>query len=175
MLTNAQKIAESLRLKEEGNAFVQLKEYKKACKTYRRVFAYTNGMVGKGDAFAQYAQSDAILSDTENKQLKDVKLSTYLNLAHCYLKLGELVKAYEAAEEALHIDSNNVKALYRLGSACIGLKRWDKAKESLVQALKLEPDNGAVKAEMNALKTAFGKWTEEQKAKEKALFAGKLL
>jgi tetratricopeptide (TPR) repeat protein len=175
MFTNAAKLAEATRLKEEGNALVQQKEFRKACKSYRRVFAYANGLVGKDGSMAQYAKDNDLLSATEEKQLNDLKVSTYTNLALCYIRLAEPVKATEAATHALEIDPNNVKALFRQGSASIQLCRWDRAKESLLQALKLDPENSAVKAEIGALKVAHGKWLQEQAAKQKALFGGKLL
>jgi peptidylprolyl isomerase len=175
MSSNSQKIAEAVRLKEQGNKFVAAAEYKQACKTYRRVFAYINGLLTKGDHMAQYAQEAALLNDEESTTIEDLRVSTYTNLALCYLKLAEPEKAFDAASQALAVQPNSVKALYRLASASIALRRWDKAKEALRRALAIEPSNAALKSEVLALKAAIEKWEEEQREKSKVLFGGKLL
>ena len=175
MLTNAQKLEEAARLKDEGNKFVSKQEYKQACRMYRRVFAYTNGLLSKGDQMAQYSGKDTLLSEAEAKTARDIKLATYLNLALCYLKLEMPEKALEVASQALTIDPKNVKALFRVGSAAIALKLWDRAERCLAEALKIDPNNIGIRNELKLLKEARQAWEKEQKSKEKAMFGGKLL
>lgn len=175
MLSTAEKLATASRLKEEANALVQAKEYKKACSIYRRIFAYTNGLVAKEDGLSQYAESRDILTKTEELEITKLKVVAYTNLALCYLRQDENEKAYEAALKALELDPVNVKALFRKGCACIQLRRWDQAKEALLRALEIEPGNSSVKNEIANLKSEHGKWMEEQRTKEKLIFGGKLL
>jgi len=176
MLGVGEKLREATRLKEEGNGLVQQKEYRKACKVYRRVFAYTNGLISKEDqAMAQYTAEKDLVSAVDMKNINELKAATYTNLALCYIRLAEFDRAAECASKALEVDPDNVKALVRFGTAATELRQWEKSKDAFVRALKLDPNNAAVKAEVMAWKTKYGKWQEEQSQREKQLFGGKFL
>jgi tetratricopeptide (TPR) repeat protein len=176
MQSAKQKIDEGVRLKEEGNKYVQAKEYRKACSCYRRVFAFANGLISKDNQeMAKFTSPGDLLSAEDDQKLKDLKVSTYANLALCYLRLKEPQKSLDCAQKALTIDGSNVKALLRVGSASTELRLWEKAKDALLKALQLESENQTVKSELLVWKSAYGKWLEEQQRKEKELFGGKLL
>ena len=56
-------------------------------------------------------------TDEEKDQVKKIKVSTYLNIAACNIKTKVFKEAVLACDEALKLDPNNLKALYRRARA----------------------------------------------------------
>jgi tetratricopeptide (TPR) repeat protein len=176
MMSTKQKIEAGMKLKEEGNQHVKEGEYRKACRSYRRVFGCINGLISKdNEAMAKFSKPDDMMTDEDFAQVTQLKSVVYSNLALCYLKLKEFDNALEQAEKAIEFDKNNIKALHRKGIACNELGLWEKGKDALMTAIKLEPNNAAVKAELQTWKIGYSKWAEEQRQKEKQAFGGKLM
>lgn len=91
-----------------------------------------------------------------------------LNSAQCHLNLKNYPSAAEAATAALEKDSKNVKALFRRACARNAMGLPEEALTDLKEALSLDPENAAVKAEMVKSKKAI----TDAKKKEKAAFGG---
>jgi hypothetical protein len=53
------------------------------------------------------------LSPEDEEEVKTVRLSLYNNVAQCYLKLQNWDAAIRNCNEALTVDADNAKALYR--------------------------------------------------------------
>jgi tetratricopeptide (TPR) repeat protein len=78
-----------------------------------------------------------------------------LNLSAAYLVQSEFPHARTYAGRALDIDPKNIKGLYRLGKALIGLEEKEDAKEILHLALKqlhLEEDEKTEEMENSIIK-----------------------
>ncbi|XP_051563296.1 mitochondrial import receptor subunit TOM34-like [Myxocyprinus asiaticus] len=100
-------------LKEEGNAFVKKGEYKKAVEKY----------------------TQSLSQATE--------VTTYTNRALCYLSLKMYKEVISDCDEALKLDSANIKAFYRRAQAYKELKNKKLCVEDLNSLLKIEPNNTA--------------------------------
>jgi tetratricopeptide (TPR) repeat protein len=73
-------------------------------------------------------------------------------LAACNLKLNNAKTTIDACNEALKIDLSNVKAWYRKAKAKFMLNnKYDEGLADLAQAIKLEPNNEAMKSEYKEL------------------------
>ena len=94
-------------------------------------------------------------------------LSCHLNVAACQLKLKEYSAVLESTGHALKIDEHNVKAMFRRAQALIQLHRWDEADELLAAAVRLEPNNTAVREEIHQMKLR----RQEHAAKERSQFS----
>jgi len=105
------------------------------------------------------------LSPQEEQEVKDVKLSLYLNMAFSYIKLEKFDNAFASCNDALSIDPKNVKALYRRATVQYEKRKFDDAITDLKEAEKLAPEDKAVKK----LKLMVDKQMAKQKAKEKAM------
>lgn len=101
-------------LKEEGNALVKKGEHKKAIEKY-----------------------------TQSLKHNPNEITTYTNRALCYLSVKQYRDAVRDCDEALMIDSNNVKALYRRAQAHKELKNIKACEDDLNSLLKVEPKNSA--------------------------------
>jgi len=77
------------------------------------------------------------LSPEDNAEVNAVKCTLFLNLVQCYLKLENWELVIRNCEEALKLEPNNVKALYRRSVYYEHKKDWDKALQDIKQCQKL--------------------------------------
>lgn len=170
-----ERLREAAELKERGNAFFKAGEFRKAAQQYRRVFAYVDGLVAAGSDMQQYATPGNVLSKELGERVLETKATTWKNLANVYLRTDEPARALECADKALALVEKDAKAHLRRGQALLRLKRWDKAKTALLRADELQPNDAVVRAELARWQTESRAWREEQSAKERQAFGGKLL
>lgn len=104
------------------------------------------------DAFRQARYNDAVLLYSEACQLDPSEYTYPLNRCMTYLKLGKLREAERDATKSLQLlPAGNTKALFRRGLARKGLGKMDLARQDLIAALKEEPSNADIKAELDSL------------------------
>ncbi|XP_041834980.1 mitochondrial import receptor subunit TOM34 [Melanotaenia boesemani] len=101
-------------LKEEGNSLVKKGEHKKAIEKY-----------------------------SQSLKHNPTEVTTYTNRALCYLSVKQYRDAVRDCDEALMIDSSNIKALYRRAQAHKELKDVKACVDDLNNLLKVEPKNTA--------------------------------
>lgn len=89
----------------------------------------------------EYLSESSEWPDESMKLANVTKLQCYLNLSNCYLKVSEFRDAEKNASEALKLDRNSVKALFRRAVARLNYDLLDGAIEDLNNLLKLDPDN----------------------------------
>lgn len=169
----SQLMTEANALKETGNELFKDKKYAKAASTYRRVFAYTNGLTQADSSIAQYASD--IITEAQGTEVNALKRTVFSNLSLCYMRMGNHAKALDCAESALKISPADVKALLRKSQAMSALGRHEGARGVLVEAIKLEPNNKALRDELNGVNEALKADKKEEDAKRSQMFAGKLL
>ncbi|XP_039591973.1 mitochondrial import receptor subunit TOM34 [Polypterus senegalus] len=108
-------IKRALSLKEEGNALVKKGDHKSAVEKY-----------------------------TESLKVNPKEATTLTNRALCYLSLKMYAEAKRDCSEALRLDYNNIKALYRRAQAQKELKDYTACVADLKAILKIDPKNTAV-------------------------------
>lgn len=102
-----------------------------------------------------------------DEEIKSLNLAAHLNLALCYLKIDETFDAKNSATEALKIDPNNVKALFRRGQALLKLGEPKEASNDFAKCLEIEPGNAAAQSQQAlCIKTL-----KEQLQREKKVYA----
>lgn len=125
--------------KERGNAFVAADQLPQAVECYAKALRYI-------------FLADLRVDKDTDPEVEEVLVAVYLNLAACQLKADNLTDALANCDRALQLRPSNVKALYRRARCLFGLGEVDKAHKDLVQALKLDPSNKAVKTLLNSVK-----------------------
>ena len=86
-------------------------------------------------------------------------------MALCYIKMDKYDNAYQSCNEALALDSKNVKALFRRATVQHHRRQFDLALKDLTQAELIAPEDKAVKK----LKRQLDRDILMQKRKEQAM------
>lgn len=146
-------------LKDIGTKLFKEKDLDRAYQKYSKAAGYLE----------EYFPND--LSEEHLDELYKLKVSVNLNVALVGLKIkkyNETIKAATAALEAEKIeDKSKAKALYRRGSAYLGLKNEEASIKDLNDALALSPSDGAILKAIDDVK----KIEKERVAKEKKAFS----
>lgn len=98
-------------------------------------------------------------------------IALHLNLALCAGKAGNYADVRTHTTDVLGADPDNVKALYRRGAAASIHGHHDEALADLYKALRLQPQDTAVRAEIQELRVKIKKQTESDKAMYAKSFA----
>ena len=106
------------------------------------------------------------------EEVAKVKLSLYLNLAMCYMKLEAWSKVVPNCKDALSFDENNVKALYRRGKAFFKLKKIDDANKDVKRALKIVPEDKQLLKLKKHIDASIKKAKAREKKMAQAMFGG---
>ncbi|XP_064467105.1 inactive peptidyl-prolyl cis-trans isomerase FKBP6-like isoform X2 [Ornithodoros turicata] len=98
-------------------------------------------------------------NDEEEQKQWALLLKLYNNASLCCLKTGRASVGISYAKEALQIDKDNAKALFRYGLGSKMLGCYDDAEHYLRRALRFEPNSKAIVKELELL--------DEKRMKEK--------
>ena len=143
--------------KEEGTELFKDKNFRPAAARYHKALTHC----------AKFFD----LNKDDEAEVKALKLSLYLNLASCYIKLDNWEQVLRNCTEALQLDPQNAKALFRRSAYYESKRDWDNAMGDLKKCSKLNggvEDKGVTSA-MERIKKAM----QNEKAKEKSTW-GKL-
>jgi len=105
------------------------------------------------------------LSPEEKKEVDAIKLSLHLNMSLAYIKLEKPDNALRSCNDALDLEPENVKALYRRAKIYFDKKKWDDCGRDLKKAVALAPMDKSIKK----LEAHLQQQLKRQKAKEKKL------
>merc|ERR1719152_1071751 len=108
---------------------------------YRQAAARYNKALGHASKFVD-------LSPDQREEVNALKLSLHLNIAMCWLKITDadnhLDQCIRSCDEALAIDAECVKALFRRATAREQKGQYDEAKADLTRAASLDPEDKSV-------------------------------
>ncbi|OII77570.1 TPR repeat-containing protein [Cryptosporidium andersoni] len=122
--------------KDQGNEAYSLGEFNKAIELWLRAYRSCCYILDKK------------IYETQPDKLEDVqcmKLQIENNLAMGYLKLKDYKTAIKYADSVLSSEHKNIKALYRKAEALFYTLEYKLCIETLEFALKIEPENTALK------------------------------
>ncbi|KAI1882840.1 hypothetical protein AGOR_G00239050 [Albula goreensis] len=154
LLTPPERIALADRKRERGNVYYQRGEYAFAVNSYGIALQVTE------------SSSKVDISAQEEAELLDVKVKCLNNMAAAQLKLDHLEAALRSCVSVLAHQPDNVKALFRKGKVLALQGEYTEAIRDLKSALKLEPSNKTIHAELSKLV----KKHSEHKGAEQAMY-----
>ncbi|KFQ41466.1 Peptidyl-prolyl cis-trans isomerase FKBP6, partial [Nestor notabilis] len=143
-------------LTAEQQAEFPLQKVLKVADTERQFGNYLYRKRHLDDAKDRYKKALSILglspsSEAEQRQINASKLLLLLNLSLTYLKLDRPTQALAYGEKALEIDQRNAKALFRCGQACLCMTEYEKARDFLARAQRIQPFNHDINNELKKL------------------------
>ncbi|CAB4427007.1 unnamed protein product [Rhizophagus irregularis] len=147
------------KVKDIGNDYFKKGDYLNASKKYTKAIRYLNEKTTFEDDDPPELE----------KKFYSLKISCYLNKAACSLKLQNWKNAVDDTTIVLEmspeylLDADKAKALYRRGSAKVGMKDEEEAVKDLQQALKLNPQDAAIAKEIAIAKQKLKAREEKQK------------
>ncbi|XP_040926287.1 peptidyl-prolyl cis-trans isomerase FKBP8 isoform X2 [Betta splendens] len=154
LLPPAEKIALASCKRERGNVHYQRGDYAFAVNSYSIALQITE------------SSSKVDISPEEENELLDVKVKCLNNMAASQLKLDHYDAALKSCVAALSHQPDNIKALFRMGKVLALQGEYTEAIQTLRKALKLEPSNKTIHAELSKLV----KKHSEQRGAEQAMY-----
>ncbi|KAG6612103.1 tpr domain-containing protein [Phytophthora cinnamomi] len=148
-MTTQEKLGACDEFRVLGNLFFKHGQYQRAAFHYHKALVYF-----------EYVFTD---TDEEETQADALKLKLLLNFAACRLKTMHLDDAVHHASQALEIDADNVKALYRRAQAYRLKDEFDLAQQDITRAIELSRTTGDTKS------------ADTQLMQEKTLLQAKML
>ncbi|KAH0468535.1 hypothetical protein IEQ34_003568 [Dendrobium chrysotoxum] len=137
-MTGHEKIEFAERMKKAGNDLYKIGKFQRAAKKYDKAIDFVNEV----ESF----------ESGEEKLVKTLRVSCWLNHAACSLKLNDFHRAIILCSKVLDIEFCNVKALYRRAQAYIEAADLDLAKLDIQKALESDPENREVMSLQKTLK-----------------------
>ena len=132
----------SNQLKEEGNRLFSAQKTEEAIEKYRRAKGMLKGRANaQSPVLSKMASSmhahhaHAHPADSTSGSGRDVRMKCALNLASCYLRLGEHADVIRECSEVLEAQPEDRKALYRRGQAHLAMREHARAVDDLQKAL----------------------------------------
>lgn len=157
-LSQDEKIEQSELFKTKGTDFFKAGKFKMAVRYYKKVATYLEEEIA----------DDVVFDDPGKKQkVKDLALAAQLNMAMCFLKLGDNMEAKEACVKAVALKADSDKAFFRFGTAEANMKNYDSAIKQFQRVLDIDPANKAAKNQISVMQQKI----KADKAREKKLYA----
>ncbi|CAE7225970.1 unnamed protein product [Rhizoctonia solani] len=153
-----QKLATGKEKKAAGDEHFRSGDYKGALRAYHEAGLYLNGLdksllpalTGGGGGIPEpEAKTGAPQPKTEADELLE---KIWTNMAACHLKEGNYKRVIELADKALKKNENNSKAKYRKAKAYAAQGYTEKAIDILEELLKQEPNDAAMKKDLEDIK-----------------------
>lgn len=158
-LKKADRMRMVVKNKEEGTELFQGKNFRPAAARYHKALTHASKFFD--------------LSPEDEIEVNQLKLSLYLNLAQCYIKLENWDNVLRNCDDALKIDSNNPKALFRRSMVWEAKKDYDKALSDLKRAEEINPgDAMIIKSKDKVMKLISKEAAKEKKMWGKAFSGG---
>lgn len=148
------------KIKISGNYHFKKENYTLATNKYKKALRYLNRL-----------HDGEEMSSEQEKRLLELQANCLLNSAASHLKNRRYEDALNDCNEALDIDSENAKALFRKGQALHGNRDYDNSLKTLYTALKLAPSDKSINAEIIAVKGEIQAYKAQEKRAFSKLFA----
>eukprot|EP00062_Callorhinchus_milii_P016157 gi/632967164/ref/XP_007899824.1/ PREDICTED: peptidyl-prolyl cis-trans isomerase FKBP5-like [Callorhinchus milii] len=129
-----EKLDRAATAKLKGTSYYKAGKYIQAVIQYRKI--------------VMWLEQEYCLAQEDRQYTRALLLPGHLNMAMCYLKLNEHLKAVESCNKALEMDGSNEKGLYRRGEARLHINEFDLAKADFQRVIQVNPHNRAARTQL---------------------------
>ncbi|XP_051931446.1 peptidyl-prolyl cis-trans isomerase FKBP5 [Hippocampus zosterae] len=136
-------------IKHKGNQYYKAGHYYHAVIQYRRIVSWLE--MEFGQALEQ------------QKRINDFLLSSYLNLALCFLRIQDFSLVVENCNKVIEQDASNEKALYRRGEARLHRNEFNLAMVDYQLVLQVNPANRAAHRQISTCRSKMKEYHELDK------------
>lgn len=150
----AEKIVDAKSKKEHGNQLIRDNNFEDATRRYTQAL----GICG---------EMDGTLNPTDQAEVNEIKLSCYLNLSFCNVKLKLPKLAVNNATKAIELSPDKPRGYFRRAQAYFETKDFDLAKKDLQAAAKLDAEDKAI----SSLLTKVDQCLELEKKKQQKMYS----
>jgi tetratricopeptide (TPR) repeat protein len=112
--------------KNEGDDLLKKKKFEEAVNSYEKALL---------QLFYSFSEDPE-----EDKAVNRFKSGINMNVSMCKMNIGKYDEAINCCLEALRVDSKNLKAIYRVAFSYFKIDNYDKARNYINDALKIEPN-----------------------------------
>ncbi|XP_051130629.1 70 kDa peptidyl-prolyl isomerase-like isoform X2 [Andrographis paniculata] len=137
-MSNTERIEAATQKKEEGNHLFKIEKFQRAAAKYNKA--------------ADYVSEYGSFTDDDEKLVRSLRISCWLNGTACCLKLCDFQGAISLCSRILNTETCNVKALYRRARAYIEVSEFQLAEVDIRKTLELDPHNRDAKLLQQKLK-----------------------
>ncbi|CAE7630576.1 Fkbp4 [Symbiodinium pilosum] len=160
--------------KEEGNRFHAEGNYKRALGAYHKVFCFVNGLTLPPAGQENNQQEPPVAGSNQIpfdrvEDVKRLKQATRLNMAACYLKVGDFHKCVEACAGALDFGANS-KAYFRRAQANMELRNWSDAVTDLEKARSMAPEDTGILTNLRTCRRNMKQGDAEERQRYAGMF-----
>ncbi|XP_045449322.1 FK506-binding protein 59 [Melitaea cinxia] len=157
-MDGSEKLQQAQIMKEKGTSYFKSNKFQLAIKKYKKVVSLLEDL-----------PEDASETEDIKDQAKQLLISAHLNLSLVYLKVSPAhhYEAKDHSSKALKFEPQNVKGLFRLGQALLGLGEAEQALQNFQKVVELEPQNKAAANQVIVCKNTL----VQQKKREQQLYA----
>mmetsp|Transcript_22694 Transcript_22694/g.47243 ORF Transcript_22694/g.47243 Transcript_22694/m.47243 type:complete len:464 (-) Transcript_22694:29-1420(-) len=141
---------------EQGNSYYDEGQYARAAMKYKKAVIYY-----------EYCFPE---NEEEEKQTEEIRLTALSNSAACFLKVKAYEDTLDHCDQVLKVDPQNVKCLYRRAVAHRCRDEFEKAKESILAAISIDPKNPTLRYERNLLRGRIKNYSASRKAMGDKMF-----
>ena len=146
-----EKIETASQHKKKGNDLFKASNPKSALSSYNFAYLYLKGL---DNEMGLPGMPTSTLGANEKQEIKALTVSVLSNIAMCYLALERFEDCISQCEKVLTLDAENSKANFRIGLAHTKMPNpdLDKAKQYMLKAAKLSPQDIGIRNELDKVK-----------------------
>ncbi|BES95353.1 FKBP-type peptidyl-prolyl cis-trans isomerase [Nesidiocoris tenuis] len=159
-LTEADRLQEVPKLREEGNALYRLGKYAEAAEKYSRAIGFLDQLM--------LCEKP---NEIEWKELNSKRLPILLNYAQCKLSLGDYYDVIKHCDTITEYEPENVKAVFRRAKAHMAVWNKEEAQRDLELLPKLDP---SLQSTVNSMLKELAEMNKQTETEIKMKLQGKL-
>ncbi|KAF9413036.1 cytochrome P450 monooxygenase 9 [Podila epigama] len=155
--TPVAKLALAQKKKELGNIDFKAGDNKKASQAYKE----------GADALEHLRE----FSNDQRKEAESLRATLLANLAAAYLKLKENSKAVDACKKSLELQPKNVKVVYRLSQAYLGLGEYNEARKIAQEGIEISSGDATFTSLLTLINSKEAAFKKQEKAAYSRMFS----